>query len=156
MASLPDPDPVQEKQPAPAQTGSSLEDASQSADFDKEAQENYMSGFRLYILIFGLGLAVFLMALDMTILVVAIPLITEKFQSTADIGWYMYVTVFYKLHMDCGDFLYQGVSSVKVADSIDRSGYLLTLCAFQPLSGKIYSNFSLKVRIRLQYIHVRF
>ncbi|KAF2683133.1 MFS general substrate transporter [Lentithecium fluviatile CBS 122367] len=72
-----------------------------------------MSGVKLYILIFGLGLAVFLMALDMTILVVAIPLITEKFQSTADIGWYM-------------------------------SGYLLTLCSFQPLSGKLYSNFSLK------------
>jgi MFS family permease len=46
---------------------------------------------------------------------VAIPSITEKFHSTADIGWY-------------------------------SSGYLSTLCSFQPLSGKLYSNFSLKVR----------
>jgi hypothetical protein len=96
------------------QVNDSVEDVSKADDTDKEAEENYMSGVKLYILIFGLGLAVFLMALDMTILVVAIPLITEKFQSTADIGWYM-------------------------------SGYLLTLCSFQPLSGKLYSNFSLKV-----------
>ncbi|KAF1951583.1 MFS general substrate transporter [Byssothecium circinans] len=72
-----------------------------------------MSGVKLYILVFSLSLAVLLMALDMSILVTAIPLITEKFQSTADIGWYM-------------------------------SGYFLTLCSLQPLSGKLYANFSLK------------
>ncbi|KAF2871405.1 major facilitator superfamily domain-containing protein [Massariosphaeria phaeospora] len=72
-----------------------------------------MSGAKLHILIFGLGLAVFVMALDMSILVTAIPTITEKFHSVADIGWYM-------------------------------SGYLLTLCSLQPLSGKLYANFPLK------------
>ncbi|KAF2634078.1 MFS general substrate transporter [Massarina eburnea CBS 473.64] len=76
-------------------------------------EEYFMSGIKLYILVISLSLAVLLMALDMSILVTAIPLITEKFQSTADIGWYV-------------------------------SGYLLTLCSLQPLSGKLYANFSLK------------
>jgi hypothetical protein len=93
----------------------SLDNTSQLDDVDKEVEENYMSGVKLYILIFGLSLAVFLMALDLTILNVAIPLITENFHSTADIGWYV-------------------------------SGYLLTMCSFTPLGGKLYSNFSLKVR----------
>lgn len=57
---------------------------------DDVADEDYtLSGAKLYIIIFGLSLAVFLMALDMSILATAIPLITAKFQSTADIGWYV-------------------------------------------------------------------
>lgn len=60
----------------------------ESTDHDGD-EEYYLTGAKLHILIVGLGLAVFLMALDMSILVTAIPLITEKFQSTADIGWYM-------------------------------------------------------------------
>jgi hypothetical protein len=107
---------VQEKGVAGTHSNGSLDNVSELNGLNKETEGNYMSGVKLYILIFGLGLAVFLMALDMTILTVAIPLITEKFQSTADIGWYI-------------------------------SGYLLTLCSFQPLSGKLYSNFSLKVRL---------
>jgi MFS family permease len=73
-----------------------------------------MSGAKLYVLILGLSLACFLMALDMSIITVAIPVITEKFHSTADIGWYV-------------------------------SAYLLSVCSLQPLSGKLYANFSLKV-----------
>ena len=62
-----------------------------SKDIDSIAEDNdySLSGAKLHIIIFGLGLAVFLMALDMSILTTAIPLITEKFHSTADIGWYM-------------------------------------------------------------------
>jgi hypothetical protein len=79
-----------------------------------EDEDQFMSGAKLHVLILGLCLACFLMALDMSIITVAIPKITEKFHSTADIGWYV-------------------------------SAYLLTLCSLQPLSGKLYSNFSLKV-----------
>ncbi|KAH7130238.1 major facilitator superfamily-domain-containing protein [Dendryphion nanum] len=78
-----------------------------------EHSDQFMSGIKLYTLVFGLGLAVFLMALDMSIIVTAIPIITEKFNSTKDIGWYM-------------------------------SAYLLAICSLQPLSGKLYANFSLK------------
>lgn len=84
------------------------------AETIEEDEDHFMSGPKLHLLILGLSLACFLMALDMAIITVAIPEITEKFKSTADIGWYV-------------------------------SGYLLTLCALQPLSGKLYSNFSLKV-----------
>jgi hypothetical protein len=114
-SSLKDGNTVQEKHTSDTPTSDSVEDVSKVDETENEAESNYMSGIKLYILIFGLGLAVFIMALDMTILTVAIPLITKKFQSTADIGWYV-------------------------------SGYLLTICSFQPLSGKLYSNFSLKVR----------
>lgn len=91
-------DPVAEKA-TPAQEKPIVDDTRQSslADVDQdsknshdEAVENYeLTGAKLHILVFGLGLAVFLMALDMSILTTAIPLITEKFHSTADIGWYV-------------------------------------------------------------------
>ncbi|KAF2732905.1 MFS general substrate transporter, partial [Polyplosphaeria fusca] len=55
----------------------------------KPEADYYMTGFKLHVLIAGLGLALFLMALDMSILTTAIPYITEKFQSTEDIGWYL-------------------------------------------------------------------
>ncbi|KAJ4350384.1 uncharacterized protein N0V89_009005 [Didymosphaeria variabile] len=83
------------------------------AETIEEDEDHFMSGAKLHLLILGLSLACFLMALDMAIITVAIPEITEKFHSTADIGWYV-------------------------------SAYLLTLCSLQPLSGKLYSNFSLK------------
>ncbi|KAH7372287.1 major facilitator superfamily domain-containing protein [Pyrenochaeta sp. MPI-SDFR-AT-0127] len=99
----------------PVDGASTTLSVSTSSDDNRQVQsvDYSLSGAKLHILIFGLGLAVFLMALDMSILVTAIPLITEKFQSTADIGWYM-------------------------------SAYSLSLCALQPLSGKLYANFSLK------------
>ena len=56
---------------------------------EKQSEDHFMSGAKLHILVLGLGFAVFLMALDMSILVTAIPIITEKFQSVDDIGWYM-------------------------------------------------------------------
>lgn len=56
---------------------------------EKDDTDYFMSGTKLHILICGLGLAVFIMALDMSILTTAIPKITEKFQSTEDIGWYI-------------------------------------------------------------------
>ena len=57
-------------------------------DNDKAVEDCSLSGAKLHILIVGLALAVFLMALDMSIITTAIPLITEKFQATEDIGWY--------------------------------------------------------------------
>lgn len=70
----------------PISKSTSLSDNTPEA---KEAEDNIMSGPKLLILMVGLGFAVFLMALDMSILSTAIPLITAKFNSTDDIGWYM-------------------------------------------------------------------
>ena len=55
----------------------------------QDAETYNLSGTKLHILLFGLGLALFLMAPDMSIPATAIPLITEKFHSTEDISWYM-------------------------------------------------------------------
>lgn len=66
----------------------SVHDASQDEDADKD-EDYILTGPKLYTILFSLSLAVFLMALDMSILTTAIPLITGKFQSTTDIGWYI-------------------------------------------------------------------
>jgi len=48
----------------------------------------YPSGLKLTIIMIGLCLAVFLVALDNTIITTAIPKITDTFKSLKDIGWY--------------------------------------------------------------------
>ncbi|KAF8246149.1 MFS general substrate transporter [Wilcoxina mikolae CBS 423.85] len=65
------------------------------------------------MILLGLSLAVFLVALDNAILSTAIPTITADFNSIGDVGWY-------------------------------GSVYLLATCSFQPLTGKIYSQYSMK------------
>ncbi|KAF2652370.1 MFS general substrate transporter [Lophiostoma macrostomum CBS 122681] len=85
----------------------------ESSKDEQQTKDHFMSGPKLHVLILGVAIAVFLMALDMSIISTAIPFITVKFHSTEDIGWYI-------------------------------SGYLVTLCSLQPLSGKLYANFSLK------------
>jgi hypothetical protein len=64
-ASLESDDRIREKQPTETHADSPPHDASPSDDLSKETEGNYMTGLRLYILVFGLSLAVFLMALDM-------------------------------------------------------------------------------------------
>ena len=48
----------------------------------------YATGARLGILVLALALAIFLVALDMTIVATAIPKITDQFHSLPDVGWY--------------------------------------------------------------------
>jgi hypothetical protein len=48
---------------------------------------NYPHGIKLVTLIIALCLAVFLVALDQTIIATAIPRITDRFRSVDDIGW---------------------------------------------------------------------
>jgi hypothetical protein len=55
---------------------------------DAEDPSNYVSGLKLVTLILALCLAVFLVALDQTIIATAIPKITDHFNSISDIGWY--------------------------------------------------------------------
>jgi hypothetical protein len=58
-----------------ASNHSSIADGIPAEDNEKasEHQNQFMSGPKLYILIFGLGIAIFLFALDMSIVVTAIP-----------------------------------------------------------------------------------
>jgi hypothetical protein len=48
----------------------------------------YPTGLVLAAIVLALCLAVFLVALDQTIIATAIPRITDKFHSVKDIGWY--------------------------------------------------------------------
>jgi hypothetical protein len=57
---------------------------------DKSPEEEvvYPGGLKLVVIIVALALAVFLVALDQTIIATAIPRITDHFNSVSDIGWY--------------------------------------------------------------------
>lgn len=54
---------------------------------DEEEDMQYPHGPKLWIILSALCLAVFLVALDQTIIATAIPKITDHFNSIKDIGW---------------------------------------------------------------------
>ncbi|EXJ75038.1 uncharacterized protein A1O5_01734 [Cladophialophora psammophila CBS 110553] len=49
---------------------------------------HHLTGSRLYLVLGGLGLAIYLFALDIAVISTAIPAITVQFNATTDIGWY--------------------------------------------------------------------
>ena len=55
---------------------------------EAEDESGYPHGATLVSIIIALCLAVFLVALDQTIVATAIPRITDDFKSVQDIGWY--------------------------------------------------------------------
>lgn len=76
-------------------------------------EKEYPSKLPLALITIALCLAVFLVALDQTIIATAIPKITDQFGALEDVGWY-------------------------------GSAYMLTMCSFQLIYGKIYTYFSIK------------
>lgn len=74
-------------------TASSIvETKNEAAHVDPAAPEEdemvYPSGVKLALITLALCLAVFLVALDNTIIATAIPKITDRFNSLGDVGWY--------------------------------------------------------------------
>ena len=61
-----------------------------SLDEDLQRVESslYPSSRKLIGILIGVGLSIFLVALDMTIVATAIPRITDQFKSLEDVGWY--------------------------------------------------------------------
>ncbi|RDA88050.1 hypothetical protein CP532_5287 [Ophiocordyceps camponoti-leonardi (nom. inval.)] len=59
-----------------------------TSDEADDKQNDYPSGLKLALLIVALCMAVFLVALDQTIIAPALGAITRHFQSVKDIGWY--------------------------------------------------------------------
>jgi hypothetical protein len=57
------------------------------AKLDSEEDMQYPHGLKLVVILTALCLAVFLVALDQTIIATAIPKITDHFNSIKDIGW---------------------------------------------------------------------
>jgi hypothetical protein len=51
------------------------------------ATPEYPKAWKLFVIVAGLCLAVFLVALDQTIVAVAVPKITDHFHSLDDVGW---------------------------------------------------------------------
>ncbi|RDL40972.1 uncharacterized protein BP5553_00951 [Venustampulla echinocandica] len=63
--------------------------AESTSDVPTQEQEpEYITGVKLFVVLVGCGMVVFLMQLDQTIVVTAIPRITSTFNSLKDIGWY--------------------------------------------------------------------
>jgi hypothetical protein len=60
------------------------------AKLDAEEDMQYPHGLKLVVILAALCLAVFLVALDQTIIATAIPKITDHFNSIKDIGWYRF------------------------------------------------------------------
>lgn len=80
------PAPETEKRDVP-----SSDDTSPSTPVDKtgeSGEEQYITGTKLYLVLLGVTLVAFLVMLDQTILVTAIPRISDEFNSLTDIGWY--------------------------------------------------------------------
>ncbi|KAH8585724.1 major facilitator superfamily domain-containing protein [Bisporella sp. PMI_857] len=67
---------------------SSGEDAEGAEDAAALGETVYPGGLRLLLLAVALCLAIFLVALDTTIIATAIPQITDQFHSLSDVGWY--------------------------------------------------------------------
>ncbi|RDA93910.1 hypothetical protein CP533_4521 [Ophiocordyceps camponoti-saundersi (nom. inval.)] len=62
--------------------------ADKASEEDDEKENDYPTGLKLALLIVALCMAVFLVALDQTIIAPALGAITWHFQSVKDIGWY--------------------------------------------------------------------
>ena len=68
------------------EVGTEEGEASKAAIDDEDIE--YPHGPKLWVILAALCLAVFLVALDQTIISTAIPKITDHFKSIQDIGWY--------------------------------------------------------------------
>lgn len=75
---------IEDLQP-PEANSLSAGDSDSRAD---DASDYELTGISLVLVITGLGLSIFLMSLDSSIIATAIPRITSEFNSTGDIGWY--------------------------------------------------------------------
>jgi hypothetical protein len=63
--------------------------SSDNRDAPMPAEENYLSGFKLAVIMAALLISNFFVALDTTILSTAIPRISTQFNSLQDVGWYV-------------------------------------------------------------------
>jgi MFS family permease len=97
----------------------------------------YPTGIKLIVIITALCLAVFLVALDQTIIATAIPRITDHFNSVQDIGWYGSVS-FLAFPSD--------PPYHEPASNCHHQAYFLTATSLQPSFGRIYKTFSVSCR----------
>ena len=68
-------------------TGASAEKDDVRPTESATAAPEYPTAWKLFVIVAALCLAVFLVALDQTIVAVAVPKITDHFHSLDDVGW---------------------------------------------------------------------
>ncbi|OJJ06466.1 hypothetical protein ASPVEDRAFT_200448 [Aspergillus versicolor CBS 583.65] len=113
------PDPSLHKEAAgeaPDITSSENSSTGNLAQVKNELVQEWLTGWPLFSTLAGVTLVSFLMLLDTSIISTAIPVITRDFNSLVDVGWYG--------------------SAYQLASDISA--------ALQPLSGRVYENFSAK------------
>jgi len=80
-------DQLEPKDDTTARTSAEKSDAVQGQNENTTALPEYPKSWKLFVIVTALCLAVFLVALDQTIVAVAVPKITDYFHSLDDIGW---------------------------------------------------------------------
>lgn len=98
-------------------------------------QGQWVSGLPLYTILGAICLVCFLMLLDTSIVVTAIPQITSDFHSLQDVGWY--------------GSAYQLARYAHLIGFNWKLTEIEVSAAFLPLTGKIYTNFTSKVSRRI-------
>ncbi|KAF2273807.1 major facilitator superfamily transporter [Westerdykella ornata] len=68
---------------------SSTSDEKIESSVPKGETGEYLSGYKVVVILVSLCMCNFLVALDTTILATAIPVISERFQALEDVGWYV-------------------------------------------------------------------
>ncbi|KAF7953708.1 uncharacterized protein EAE97_001107 [Botrytis byssoidea] len=81
-------DSFSQKEPVVSMTPKDSTPAATEQPVSVNNEPQYPEGLKIVAIILALCLAVFLVALDQTIISTAIPKITDHFKSTGDIGWY--------------------------------------------------------------------
>lgn len=73
--------------PAPPTPG---DDTTRPLDLNvaDDVEPRHVTGIKLWLVLASVTLVAFLMLLDMSIIVTAIPKITDDFHSLSDVGWY--------------------------------------------------------------------
>ncbi|OQE46650.1 hypothetical protein PENCOP_c001G03572 [Penicillium coprophilum] len=70
------------------QETSYLPEREDTEESDLDDEDQYPHGLKLLVVVAALGMSIFLVALDMTIVATAIPKITDQFHSLDDASWY--------------------------------------------------------------------
>ncbi|PLN81697.1 putative efflux pump antibiotic resistance protein [Aspergillus taichungensis] len=80
---------IKSASPAPEnENKATVPESKELSDEQEEEHPEYPSSWKLGLIITGLCLSIFCLALDNTIIATAIPKITDRFKSLEDVGWY--------------------------------------------------------------------
>lgn len=109
---------------------------STSAEIQPATEEHiYLDGVKLFLVLACATAVSFLMLLDLSILATAIPHITSQFHSLPDVGWYGSA---YQLAR------YNSPPEIRPVVTLTNES-----ASLQPLTGKLYTHLSSKVRASL-------